>query len=60
MVSFGYHNIILKRIRIWIITLKLKNFNCIKVNYENIMHKKIVRRIWQFRKRIISIKNIKN
>ena len=60
MVSFGYHNIILKRIRIWIITLKLKNFNCTKVNYENIMHKKIVRRIWQFRKRIISIKNIKN
>ena len=32
MISFGYHNILLKRMRIWIITLKLKNFNCTKRN----------------------------
>ena len=32
MISFGYHNILLKKMRIWIITLKLKNFNCTKRN----------------------------
>ena len=32
MISFGYHNILLKRMRIWIITLNLKNFNDTKRN----------------------------
>ena len=31
-ISFGYHNNLLKKMRIWIITLKLKNFNCTKRN----------------------------
>ena len=32
MIFFYYHNNLLKRMRIWIITLKLKNFNCTKRN----------------------------
>ena len=32
MISFGYHNNLLKRMRIWIIILKLKNLNCTKRN----------------------------
>ena len=32
MINFGYHSILLKRMRIWIITLKPKSFNCTKRN----------------------------
>ena len=38
--NIGYCNNLLKRMRIRIINLKLKNFNCSKRNLENIMHNK--------------------